>query len=230
MKPIGLLGGTTYLSTIDYYRLLNEMAQERLGGTHSAKILLWSFDFAEIEALQKEDRWDEVGARLAQAAAALETLGAGLLVIGANTLHRCAPEIRAATSVPLVHVIEETAAEAVKSGAKSIGLLGTRYTMEGAFALDTFADQGLDVLVPSQSDRQEVHRTIFEEFPRGQFLDSTREFYVRVVQSLIERGADVIVLGCTEIPVLLQGVTFDRPLLDTTHIHCAAAIRAAFAP
>ncbi|WP_369355600.1 aspartate/glutamate racemase family protein [Streptomyces sp. cg2] len=224
MKTIGLIGGMSWESTAEYYRLLNELTRERLGGLHSAKCVLYSVDFAEIERLQVEGRWDEAGEVLAEAAKALEAAGADLLLICTNTMHKVADQVSSAVDVPLLH-LADTTAEAVRgSGLRRIGLLGTAFTMEQDFYRGRLAHHGLDVLVPDAAGRETVHRVIYEELCLGIVKEESRAAYVAVIDELIAAGAEGIVLGCTEIELLVRPQDSAVPLFPTTRLHAEAAV------
>lgn len=229
MKTIGLLGGMSWESTIPYYRLINEAVKQRLGGLHSAKLLLHSVDFAEIEACQRAGDWDAAGARLAQAARGLQTAGAELLLIGANTMHKVAPAIEAAIDIPLLHVADATAQAVRAADITRVGLLGTRFTMEQDFYVDRLASHGLEVLVPPAADRDEVHRVIYTELCQGRFEDASRVVFRRVMADLVARGVGGIILGCTEIGLLMGAGDAVVPQFDTTRLHALAAVQAALA-
>lgn len=229
MKTIGLLGGMSWESTIPYYRLINEAVKQRLGGLHSAKLLLHSVDFAEIEACQRAGDWAAAGAQLAQAARGLQAAGADLLLIGANTMHKVAPAIEAAVEIPLLHVADATAQVIRAAGITRVGLLGTRFTMEQDFYVDRLASHGLDVLVPPPVDRDEVHRVIYAELCLGQFENASRAMFRRVMADLVARGAGGIILGCTEIGLLVDAGDATVPQFDTTRLHALAAVEAALA-
>jgi aspartate racemase len=224
MKVIGLIGGMSWESTIPYYRVVNETVKERLGGLHSAKVVLWSVDFHEIEALQREDRWEEAGEELAAAAAALERAGAELVVLCTNTMHRVAPAIERALTVPLLHIADATAAAVKAAGIATVGLLGTRFTMEQAFYVDRLRERhGLDVVVPAEADRAEVHRVIYEELCRGCILAGSRAAYEEVIGRLVARGAEGVILGCTELAMLVDPARLPVPVFDTATLHARAA-------
>ncbi|MFI1198245.1 aspartate/glutamate racemase family protein [Streptomyces sp. NPDC020883] len=224
MKTIGLIGGMSWESTAEYYRLLNELTRERLGGLHSAECVLYSVDFAEIERLQVEGRWDEAGEVLAEAAKALEAAGADLLLICTNTMHKVADQVSSAVDVPLLH-LADTTAEAVRgSGLRRIGLLGTAFTMEQDFYRGRLAHHGLDVLVPDAAGRETVHRVIYEELCLGIVKEESRAAYVAVIDELIAAGAEGIVLGCTEIELLVRPQDSAVPLFPTTRLHAEAAV------
>jgi len=225
---IGLIGGMSWESSAQYYRLINETVRARRGGVASARTLMWSFDFAEIEALQHQGRWPELSRRLADAARALEAGGADFLVLCTNTMHREADGIEAAVRIPLLHIADPTA-EAIKAaGLTRVALLGTAFTMEQAFyrgRLDT--RHGLEVLVPEADDRRAVHDIIYSELVAGQVLDTSREVYRGVIARLVERGAQAIILGCTEIMLLVSQADSAVPLFDTTSLHAMAAVEMA---
>jgi aspartate racemase len=228
MKTIGLLGGMSWESTVLYYQILNRTVGERLGGLHSAKVLLASVDFEEIEKLQHGGRWDEAGEILAREARKLEGAGANFLVICTNTMHKVAPQIEAAISIPLLHIADPTAAAVTRAGAKVVGLLGTRFTMEQDFYRDRLArGHGLEVLVPPASDITIVHNIIYDELCRGRVMDASRAQFRRVIGGLVARGAQGVILGCTEITMLVGPKDSPVPLFDTTELHArAAAMRA----
>jgi len=226
MKTIGLLGGMTCESTVPYYRIINRCIRERLGGEHSAKLILYSVDFAEIEALQTEGRWDEAGHLLGGAAARLEGAGADFLVLCTNTMHKVAPIIESHVGIPLLHIVDVTAQAIAKRGIRRVGLLGTRFTMEQAFYHSRLEElHGIEVLVPPEADRIEVHRVIVEELASGKVLEASREAYLRVIEGLAGQGAEGVILGCTEIPLLVQAQDSRVPLFDTTALHAQAAAR-----
>lgn len=225
MKTIGLLGGMSWESTVPYYRIINETVRERLGGLHSAKIVLYSVDFAEIEELQHADRWEEAGALLAEAAQAVERAGADFLVICTNTMHIVADAVRATIRIPLLHIADPTAAAVLASGARTVGLLATRFTMEKDFYRRGLEEKGLTVLVPEERDRAEVHRVIYEELCLGRTEEASRKAYRRIVGDLVARGAEAIIFGCTEIGLLLDQSDSPVPVFDTTVLHAQAAAR-----
>ncbi|MFO8173369.1 MAG: aspartate/glutamate racemase family protein [Gemmatimonadota bacterium] len=230
MKTIGLLGGMSWESTVSYYQVLNREVNRRLGGLHSARILLLSVDFQEIEVLQHRGDWDRLGKMLAREARTLEAAGADFLVLCTNTMHLVAPEMEAAVGVPLLHIADATAERILGAGLNRIGLLGTRFTMEEPFYRGRLEDDhGLEVLTPSQEDRASVHRVIYEELVLGRILPESREEYRRIVGSLEARGAQGVILGCTEIGLLLGPGDTDLPLFDTALIHAEAAAELALA-
>ncbi|MFP4513859.1 MAG: aspartate/glutamate racemase family protein [Acidimicrobiales bacterium] len=227
MRTIGLIGGMSWQSTEGYYRLINEQVQSRLGGHHSARLVLWSVDFAEIEAMQAEGRWDEAGEVLADAARRLEVAGAEIVALCTNTMHKVADVVIAAIEVPFVHLADVTAEAVLAEGVKQVGLLGTAFTMEQAFHRDRLASHGLTVVVPSERDRADVHRIIFEELVHGITDDVSRRRYQEVIERLVEEGADGVVLGCTEIELLIDQGDVSVPLFPTTKLHANAVVDAA---
>jgi aspartate racemase len=224
MKTIGLIGGMSWESTVPYYRLINETAKQRLGGLHSAKAIIYSVDFHEIERLQHSGDWDAAGMLLADAARSLESAGADFLVLCTNTMHKVAPAIEAAVRIPLFHIADPTAEEIRRAGFSKVGLLGTRFTMEQAFYRDRLRERhGLDVLVPDQEDRDIVHRVIYDELCLGTIRPESRAEFRRIITGLVERGAQAVILGCTEISLLVGQQDSAVPLFDTTSIHARKA-------
>ena len=225
MKTIGLLGGMSWESTATYYRLLNEGIRRRCGGLHSAKILMYSVDFAEVEQLQSSARWFEAGKLLAGAASRLEAAGAELLMICTNTMHKVADQIGAAVSIPLLHIAEATGARVAGDGVEAVGLLGTRFTMEEDFYRSILEQRyGLKVLVPGAADRQLVDRVIFKELCLGEIKADSKREYLRIAESLAAQGCEAIILGCTEIALLLHPDDTALKLYDTTTIHAGQAV------
>ncbi|MFD7033227.1 aspartate/glutamate racemase family protein [Streptomyces sp. NPDC059917] len=227
MRTIGLIGGMSWESTAEYYRILNERTRERLGGLHSARCVLHSVDFAEIERFQAEGRWEEAGEVLAGAARSLAAAGADLLLICTNTMHKVADTVAAATPVPLLHIADATADAVRAAGLSRVGLLGTAFTMEQDFYRGRLAASGLDVLVPGAQARALVHRVIYEELCLGVVSEASRAAYRRVVDDLVARGAEGVILGCTEIELLLGPADSPVPLFPTARLHAEAAVEAA---
>jgi aspartate racemase len=228
MKTIGLIGGMSWESTVPYYRQVNEGIKARLGGLHSAKVVLYSVDFHEIEQLQRDGDWDAAGELLAEAAQRLQAAGADLLVLCTNTMHKVAPQMEAAVSIPLLHIADATAAAITAAGHRTVGLLGTRFTMEQDFYRQRLQDRhGLQVLVPEAEDRTLVHDVIYDELCRGVIRDASRDAYRRIMDDLVARGAEAIILGCTEIGLLVGEQDARVPLFDTTALHANAAVEAA---
>ncbi|MBK9675842.1 MAG: aspartate/glutamate racemase family protein [Betaproteobacteria bacterium] len=230
MKVIGLIGGMSWESTVPYYRQINETVRERLGGLHSARLVLYSVDFHDIERLQHAGDWQAAGALLAGAARALQAAGASFLVLCTNTMHNVAPAIEAAVAIPLLHIADPTAAEIKRAGHSTVGLLGTRFTMEQAFYRDRLSERhGLQVVVPGPEDRETVHRIIYQELCLGVVTAESRGAYRRILAKLAAQGAQAIILGCTEISLLVTQQDSAVPLFDTTAIHARAAALEALA-
>lgn len=225
MKTIGLIGGMSWESSQEYYRIINREVRARLGGTHSAKSLMWSMDFAEIEHLQHQGKWDELTALMVDAAQNLEKGGADFILICTNTMHKMAADIERATSIPLVHIADPTAEKIKAAGFSKVGLLGTAFTMEQDFYKGRLASKyGLDVLTPDDADRKTVHDIIYQELVVGDVRDKSREKYRAVINRLVERGAEAIILGCTEIMLLIGQQDSPVPVFDTTQLHAEAAV------
>ncbi|MGI5482416.1 aspartate/glutamate racemase family protein [Streptomyces lavendofoliae] len=230
MKTIGLIGGMSWESSAEYYRLLNELVRERLGGLHSARCILHSVDFAEIERLQVSGEWEQAGEVLAEAGRGLAAAGADLLLICTNTMHKVAGQVQDAVPVPLLHLGDATADAVRAAGLKTVGLLGTAFTMEQDFYRDRLAGHGLTVLVPEAEARAEVHRIIYEELCLGVVEDASRAVYQRVIDQLVADGAEGVVLGCTEIELLVGQEHSPVPVFPTTRLHAEAAVTAALSP
>lgn len=230
MRMIGLIGGMSWESSAAYYRLLNEGVRAQCGPTASARCLLWSFDFAEIEALQHRGDWDGLSERLVDAAQRLEAAGAEALLICTNTMHRLADAVTASVSIPLLHIADPTARRIQAAGIGTVGLLGTAFTMEQSFYKDRLTDMhGLRVIVPDEPDRRIVHRIIYEELVASQVLPASREAYRAIIRRLVAAGAEAVILGCTEIMLLVGPEDSPVPVFDTTAIHAAAAVEWALA-
>jgi aspartate racemase len=228
MRMIGLIGGMSWESSATYYRLLNEGVRDRMGPTASARCLLWSFNFAEIEALQHAGDWGGLSAQMITAAKALEAGGADVLLICTNTMHRMAAQVEVAVGIPLLHIADPTA-EAIKTaGLKKVGLLGTAFTMEHDFYRGRLADKhGLTVIVPNDEDRATVHRVIYDELVAGKIIPNSREAYKAIIARMVADGAEAIILGCTEIMLLVQPEDSAVPVFDTTGLHAMAAVKLA---
>ena len=224
MKTIGLIGGMSWESSAEYYRILNEEVKQRLGGLHSAKCILYSVDFEEIEPCQRNGEWKKTAQILTTAARRLEAAGADFLVICTNTMHKVANEIQAGVHIPLLHIADITAKQVVSDGIKTIGLLGTRYTMEQDFYKSKLEAQGIRVLVPMETDRVIVNTVIYDELCLGQIIDKSRVRYKRIIEDLIGEGAEGIILGCTEIGLLVKSDDSSVPLFDTTLLHAIGAV------
>ncbi len=228
MKTIGLIGGMSWESSAEYYRICNETVQSRLDGSHSAKIIMWSVDFAPIADLQHEGHWDELSSILSHAALSLEKAGADMIVICTNTMHCLADEIAETVNIPLIHIADAAAAAVKSDGLKTVGLLGTSFTMEQGFYRDRIEENyDLDVIIPNAADRDSVHTIIYEELVRGTISETSRQNYQESVARLVARGAQGVILGCTEIGLLLRPEDCDVPLYDTAKIHALAAVEAA---
>ncbi|MEC5399205.1 aspartate/glutamate racemase family protein [Uliginosibacterium sp. H1] len=224
MKTLGLIGGMSWESSAHYYRLINEAVKAQLGGLHSARLLMYSVDFHDIEAMQRTGDWEAAGRMLADAGRRLQLAGADMLVLCTNTMHRVAPAIQAAVDLPLLHIADPTAAAIRAQGLRRIGLLGTRFTMEQDFYVGRLCEHhGLEVIVPPEADRQSVHRVIYEELCLGRVLDASREAYRRIIGGLVAQGAQGVILGCTEISMLVAEADSPVPLFDTTALHAAQA-------
>lgn len=230
MKTIGLLGGMSWESSALYYRWINEIVKKKLGGLHSAKIAMVSVDFQEIEDLQHKGLWAESGRILSQAAEQVEAAGADFLLICTNTMHKVAPQVEAAINIPLLHIADATAEKVKAQGIDTIGLLGTKFTMEQDFYAGRLIDKhGLNVITPSDADREQVHRVIYDELVLGTVRAESREVYLRIMSDLVRRGAGGVIEGCTEIVMLVQQAHTDIPLFDTTAIHAQKAVEWALA-
>jgi aspartate racemase len=224
MKTIGLIGGMSWESSAQYYAIINRAVRERFGGAHSAETLLYSVDFGEIERLQHDGDWPSLTARMVDAGRRLEAGGADFVLICSNTMHLMADDVAAAIGVPLLHVVDPTASAITKAGLKRVGLLGTAFTMEKAFYRDRLDAAGLETVIPDAADRREVHRVIYEELVAGKIEAASRAAYREVIARLVERGAEAIVLGCTEIMLLVDQTDSVVPLFDTTSLHALAAV------
>ncbi|EDL67100.1 aspartate/glutamate racemase family protein [Vibrio campbellii] len=228
MKTIGLIGGMSWESTAHYYQIINREVKARLGGLHSGKVCLYSVDFAEIETLQHQGRWDDTAIILAQAAKSVEAGGADFILICTNTMHKVADQIQQAVNVPLVHIADATAEKLVADGIKKVGLLGTRFTMEQDFYKQRLIDKfGVDVVVPRSDDQTIIHNVIYNELCKGEVRDDSRQHYLAIIEKLVEQGAEAVILGCTEIAMLVEPHHTDVKLYDTTEIHAKAAVEKA---
>ena len=230
MKTLGLLGGMSWESSIEYERVINELVRERLGGVASADLLIRSFNFAEIEALQDSGGWEEAGQLLARSAAHLVAGGADAIVICTNTMHRLADVVQAAVDVPVIHIADATATAVRSAGVQEVALLGTRYTMEGDFYVGRLRDRhGLTVLVPDEPGRALVHDVIYDELVRGVISPASKRAYLDVIRELVDRGAQGVIAGCTEIELLIEQADVSVPLFPTARIHAEAAVEFALA-
>ncbi|UCH62384.1 MAG: aspartate/glutamate racemase family protein [Fidelibacterota bacterium] len=230
MKVIGLIGGLSWKSSAEYYRAINEEVHRRLGGSHSARIVLFSLDFQEVHDLQYQGRWEEAAAIMVNAAVNVERAGAEVLLICSNTMHQMADRVKAAVSIPLLHIADATAKAIQAAGLKRIGLLGTRFTMEHDFYKGLLTNRyGLKIIIPDEADRIVVHDVIYHELVIGDVLSASRTNYHEIIQRLISQGAEGIILGCTEIPLLVKPEDAGVPLFDTTTLHARMAVDRALA-
>ncbi|AUW06479.1 aspartate/glutamate racemase family protein [Vibrio campbellii] len=228
MKTIGLIGGMSWESTAQYYQIINREVKARLGGLHSGKVCLYSVDFAEIETLQHQGRWDDTAIILAQAAKSVEAGGADFILICTNTMHKVADQIQQVVNVPLIHIADTTAEKLVSDGIKKVGLLGTRFTMEQDFYKQRLIDKfGVDVFVPGSDDQTIIHNVIYNELCKGEVRDDSRQHYLAIIEKLVEQGTEAVILGCTEIAMLVEPHHTDVKLYDTTEIHAKAAVEKA---
>lgn len=230
MKTIGMIGGMSWESSAVYYRIVNREVQRRLGGVHSAKVLLWSFDLGEIEALQAAGDWKTAEQRMCEAARTLAGGGADFLIICCNTMHILAEAVEKAAGVPLLHIATPLGAAIAARGFRRVGVLGTKYTMNADFLRSPLVrDHNIEIITPTDADARETHRLIYEELSRGQFLDSSGRFLRAAIGRLAERGAEGVILGCTELSLLVKPETSEIPLFDTTELHAQAAVDRALA-
>lgn len=228
MKTIGLLGGMSWESTMSYYRSINEGVKATLGGLNSAKICMYSVNFDEIEKLQHQGRWAETADILADAALSVEKGGADFILICTNTMHKVVPEIEQKITVPILHIADTTAQKLLEQGVKKVGLLGTVFTMEQDFYKGRLTDKfGIDVVTPDEDERKQVHDIIYQELCRGDIKEESRAIYSQIIEKLSQQGAEAVILGCTEIALLIEQQHSDVPLFDTTAIHAEAAVRLA---
>lgn len=223
MKTLGLIGGMSWESTVPYYRLINERIQQRLGGLHSAKLILHSVDFHDIEQLQSQGEWAQAAQQLSDIAIGLRQAGAEAIVICTNTMHKVADEVESASQLPVLHIADATADSLKQRGMTCVGLLGTRYTMEQDFYRGRLQEHhGIDVIIPQPDQRDEINRVIYHELCRGELRDSSREAFRIIIDRLAQQGAEGVILGCTEIPLLIQQSDTKIPLFDTSYLHAIA--------
>ena len=223
MKTVGLLGGMSWESTVTYYQIVNETVKEKLGGLHSAKILMYSVDFDEIEKLQASGNWEQSAQILADAACRLEKAGADFIVICTNTMHKVAPQIQSHINIPILHIADATADELTKANIKTVALLGTKYTMTQDFYKNKISKRNINVLIPDDKDIETINHVIYDELCRGIISDASRKEYVRIISSLQQKGAQGVILGCTEIGLLISQKDLPIPVFDTTYIHARKA-------
>lgn len=225
LKKIGLIGGMSFESTLEYYRIINETVKETLGGLHSAECLLYSVDFEQIEVLQHQNKWEELSDIMVSAAQSLKKGGADFIIICTNTMHKLAPDIESKVGIKVLHIAEVTGKKIIEKGIKTVGLLGTKFTMEGDFYKKVLKDKfNINVIIPNEDDRNIIHEIIYNELCKGIINDSSREKYKQIINKLHLNGAEGIVLGCTEIPLLIKQKDVDIPIFDTTTIHAVSAV------
>jgi aspartate racemase len=224
MKTIGFIGGLTWHSSIDYYRLCNEMVNQRLGGVHSCKMLMYSVDFEEVKQLTFANNWPAIAAMMCDVAARLETAGADCLLLGANTMHNVADEVQAAVKIPLIHIASATALEILKQQINSVALLGTRYTMQMDFYKNKLAEKNITTVIPGNEDMEFINHCIYEEMGKGLFLPESKARVISIINGLKLQGAEGVILGCTELPILIKPEDIPIPSFDTTLIHVKAAV------
>ncbi|MFX0151742.1 MAG: aspartate/glutamate racemase family protein [Candidatus Hodarchaeota archaeon] len=225
MKTIGLIGGMSWESSLEYYRIINETVKEHLGGLHSAKNIMYSFDFSEIQVLQNQGKWEEIADLMVEAAQKLESYGAELIIICSNTIHLIAESISTNISIPLIHIIDTTVEQIKKNEIQKIGLLGTKFTMEKDFYRKILEEKySLSVIIPETKDREIIHNIIFNELVKGEIKEDSKIKYLKIIKELEKKGAEGVILGCTEIPMLISQQDVDIPVFDTTAIHARAAV------
>lgn len=224
MKTIGLVGGTGWVSTLDYYRYFNELVYKKTDGESTAEVLINSVNYPAIAKLTAAGQWDEIAKIITDAAIALQNAGASCILLGANTMHHIAPQVKAAIGIPFIHIAEETGKEILKKGIKKVALLGTKYTMQLPFFKDVLVGMNIETLIPNEEDMLIINDGIYKELALGIITNETKEKYLKIMQKLRKNGAEGIILGCTEIPLLIKDTDFDLPLFDTTFIHAKAAV------
>jgi len=224
MKSIGLIAGLTYVSSLEYYRYINEIANQRLGGSETVEIIMYSVNFGEIRKLTENEDWNSISKIISKVAQTIEEDGAGCLLIGANTMHKIADETQAAVKIPVIHIAEVVAKEILRKKISKVGLLGTRYTMQLGFYSDRLAKNNIKTIIPKKDDVDFINYTIYNEFSKNIFLSETKNRYLEIISKLKDQGAEGIILGCTEIPILLSQENCDIPLFDTAKIHSHAAV------
>ena len=227
MQTIGLIGGITPQSTIMYYQVLNDLAAKTFGGIHSSKLIINSLDFGEISRLQSQGRWDKLDTIMQDAALSLEKSGASMVVICANTMHLCVEAIKQVVSIPVIHIAEATAKYIILQNISKVALLGTKYTMERPFFKDVLKSYEIDTIIPEENDREIIHKVIYDELSKGLLLNTSKEAYLKIIKKLIDQGAEGVILGCTEIPLLINQNDINIPVFDTTTIHATTAFEKA---
>ncbi len=224
MKTIGLIGGTTWESTLEYYRIINEAVKLKLGDLYSAKLLLYSFNFAELLKLQKHSGWESISEKFIEAAETLQTAGAEIILICANTMHKVYDSVKEKIPTPILHITDVTAKEILKTDIRKVGLLGTKYTMEEDFYKDRLQNFNIDSIIPDKNERELINKIIYNELCKGIFSIKSKKVFIEIINNLHNRGADGIILGCTEIPLLIKAQDVKIPVFNTTLIHAAAAV------
>jgi len=225
MKLLGLIGGMSWENTIEYYRILNKMIKSKLGGWNSAKIILYSVNFEEILSLENSDQWNKIADKISQICITLEKANCSAIIICSNTMHKIADQVQEKIKIPIINVIDETAKVIKERNIKTVGLLGTRFTMEGVFYIEKLKNKyNLSPIIPKESNRTYIHNAIYNQFAKGIFLDETKQIFLEIIESLKKRGANAIILGCTELPLLIKKEDVDIPLFDTLKIHLKSAI------
>lgn len=224
MKTIGIIGGITWLSTVEYYKFINQMVNERLGGVNAAKLIIHSVNFQEIKTLTEAGDWDGIAAIICEAAHKLENAGADCLLIGANTMHKIADTVQASVKIPVIHIAAVTAEAIAQKKLKTVALLGTKYVMQLDFYKDKLAAKGITVIIPEQPDIDYINNAIYSEFAKGLFLPETKQKFLQIIDKLIAQGAEGVISGCTEIPLLIQPEDCSIPVFDTTMLHAKAAV------
>jgi aspartate racemase len=224
MKTIGIIGGLTWLSTADYYRLINQQINEKLGGVEAGKIILYSLNFAEIKVLTENNHWDAIAEIMKGIARKLESAGADCILIGANTMHKIADEVQSVIHIPLIHIAEETAKVIESKGMKKVALLGTKYTMQLDFYTKKLSAKGIQTIIPVEEDIAYINNAIYTEMGKGLFLPETKARFIQIIDKLQRSGVEAVILGCTEIPILIRQEDVDLPVFDTTAIHVDAAV------
>jgi aspartate racemase len=227
MKTIGVIGGLTWLSSVEYYKMINQMVNEKLGGVEAAKLILYSVNFAEIKTLTEANDWAGISVMICDAAKKLETAGAEIILIGANTMHKIADDVIAAVDVPVIHIAEVVADEISKLGFRKVALLGTKYTMQLDFYKTKLKHKGIETILPGQADMEYINNAIYNEMGKGSFLPETKARFIEIINKLSNAGAEGIILGCTEIPILIKSKDVHAKLFDTGYIHAKAAVDAA---
>ncbi|WP_343329892.1 aspartate/glutamate racemase family protein [Polaribacter staleyi] len=225
MKKIGLIGGITPESTILYYRILNQLNANNLGKPHSAKVIINSFDFGQIAKLQKDGRWDLLDELMAEAGKSLEKAGASCILICANTMHLCIDAVKKVVTIPVIHIAEATSKRVLEQKVKKVALLGTKYTMEKDFFIDVLSSFGIETMIPAEDEREIIHQVIYDELSIGNINPVSKKAYLKIINRLIENGAEGIILGCTEIPLLIEQEDVLVPVFDTATIHATAAFK-----